>query len=158
MRPWSPDDASPRVSPRASPRKYTCSPTSTNAAKPALKELLRILFDATSPNMSTFRVLYNLEVSGCAWSLCTCCTVSLHMVYAHMVSVHMVYAHMVYMHMLHGLCAHVTWYLYTCCMVCTVALSLCTCYMVSLQHKLSHDNSGSNMLGGLLEESSHFWL
>ena len=61
------DDLSPKISPRSSPRKVTPSPTSTmerhNKTNNNTKETLSNLFDSSNTDMSTFRVLYNLEVS-----------------------------------------------------------------------------------------------
>ena len=66
---------SPKASPRSSPRKFVPGPTpsSTSAyARSTPKELLRSLFDATAENMSTFRVLYNLEVRGWKYMETSC--------------------------------------------------------------------------------------
>ncbi|XP_064607447.1 ubiquitin carboxyl-terminal hydrolase 24-like isoform X2 [Liolophura sinensis] len=51
------------VSPRSSPKKTTLSPTPSPApSSKCPKDTLKSLFDANAPDMSTFRVLYNLEV------------------------------------------------------------------------------------------------
>ena len=59
-----PSPEEPNLSPRGSPRKFTPSPTPQNSNnKPtSTKEVLKSLFDSAAPDMSTFRVLYNLEV------------------------------------------------------------------------------------------------
>lgn len=67
----SPEEASPRASPRSSPRKFAANPTvpagaaatsapSNNLRQP--KDILKNLFDSSAKDMSSFRVLYNLEV------------------------------------------------------------------------------------------------
>ncbi|CAH1774066.1 unnamed protein product [Owenia fusiformis] len=57
----SPEAASPKQSPRASPRKYTF-PSPQLSPKISPREIIQSLFDASSTDMSTFRVLYNLQV------------------------------------------------------------------------------------------------
>ena len=60
-------DTSPRLTAKFSPRKFIPGPTPPPAlganSKDNAKDILKSMFDASAPDMSTFRVLYNLEVS-----------------------------------------------------------------------------------------------
>ncbi|XP_013409431.2 ubiquitin carboxyl-terminal hydrolase 24-like [Lingula anatina] len=53
---------SPAASPKNSPRKAAVMPAPLTSPKSTPKDVLRGLFDASSPDMNPFRVLYNLEV------------------------------------------------------------------------------------------------
>ena len=64
-----PSDTSPRLTAKFSPRKFIPGPTPPPTlgvnSKEQSKALLKSMFDASAPDMSTFRVLYNLEVRYC---------------------------------------------------------------------------------------------
>ena len=62
-------EVSPKLSPRSSPRKFVPGPAPTqnptsSLSQQAPQDVLRVLFDANASSMSSFRVLYNLEVTG----------------------------------------------------------------------------------------------
>jgi ubiquitin carboxyl-terminal hydrolase 9/24 len=70
----SPEENSPRLSPRNSPRKYFVSSSTSSSPSSSLQrqtpqKILKRLFDASQPGMSSFRVLYNLEVSLKSWQV-----------------------------------------------------------------------------------------
>ncbi|ELT87807.1 hypothetical protein CAPTEDRAFT_215538 [Capitella teleta] len=66
LRAASPEESSPRLSPRSSPRKYISSSVSSSPSgslqRHTPQKLLKMLLDATQNGMSSFRVLYNLEI------------------------------------------------------------------------------------------------